>query len=109
MPPSNGASASLHSSSNRRTTAWPDRRARGFAREPGLEPLTTPVRPLRGNGRAESFVNTMKHDHVAHMGKPDAPTARSRPARLRRSVKNPRFAPVNACSRRRHPSMVRAA
>ncbi|REE89219.1 transposase InsO family protein [Cupriavidus plantarum] len=48
------------------------------ARELGLEPLTTPVRSPQSNGMAESFVKTMKHNYVAYMDKPDAPTALSR-------------------------------
>ncbi|AYZ98903.1 IS3 family transposase [Burkholderia sp. AU29985] len=58
--------------------AYIDHRTRSFARELGLEPLTTPVRSPQSNGMAESFVKTMKHDYVAYMDKPDAPTALSR-------------------------------
>lgn len=46
-----------------------DHRTRSFARELGLEPLTTPVRSPQSNGLAESFVKTMKHDYVAFMDK----------------------------------------
>ncbi|MGA3891807.1 IS3 family transposase [Ralstonia nicotianae] len=59
-------------------SAYTDHRTRSFARELGLEPLTTPVRSPQSNGMAESFVKTMKHDYVAYMDKPDAPTALSR-------------------------------
>ncbi len=55
-----------------------DHRTRRFARELGLEPLTTPVRSPQSNGIAESFVKTMKHNYVAYIDKPDAPTALSR-------------------------------
>ena len=53
-------------------------RTRSFARELGLEPLTTPVRSPQSNGMAESFVKTMKHNYVAYMDKADVPTALSR-------------------------------
>ncbi|TPQ44531.1 IS3 family transposase [Burkholderia ubonensis] len=59
-------------------SAYIDHRTRSFARELGLEPLTTPVRSPQSNGMAESFVKTMKHNYVAYMDKPDAPTALSR-------------------------------
>lgn len=58
--------------------AYIDHRTHSFARELGLEPLTTPARSPQSNGMAESFVKTVKHDDVAHMDKPDAPTALSR-------------------------------
>lgn len=51
------------------------RRTRAFARDIGLEPLTTPVCSPQSNGMAESFVRTMKRDYIAFMPKPDAPTA----------------------------------
>lgn len=38
-------------------SAYIDHRTRSFARELGLEPLTTPVRSPQSNGMAESFVN----------------------------------------------------
>ncbi len=63
---------------NSNGSAYIDHRTRSFARELGLEPLTTPVRSPQSNGMAESFVKTMKHDYVAYMDKPDAPTALSR-------------------------------
>lgn len=56
-------------------SAYIDHRTRRFARELGLEPLTTPVRSPQSNGMAERFVKTMKHDYVAFMDKPDVPTA----------------------------------
>ena len=59
-------------------SAYIDHRTRSFARELGLEPLTTPVRSPQSNGMAESFVKTMKHDYVAYMDKADVPTALSR-------------------------------
>lgn len=59
-------------------SAYIDHRTRSFARELGLEPLTTPVRSPQSNGLAESFVKTMKHNYVAYMDKPDATTALSR-------------------------------
>lgn len=59
-------------------SAYIDHRTRSFARELGLEPLTTPVRSPPSNGMAESFVKTMKHNYVACMDKPDASTALSR-------------------------------
>ena len=59
-------------------SAYIDHRTRTFARELGLEPLTTPVRSPQSNGMAESFVKTMKHNYVAYMDKPDAATALSR-------------------------------
>ncbi len=56
-------------------SAYIDYRTRSFARELGLEPLTTPVRSPQSNGMAEWFVKTMKHIYVAYMDKPDASTA----------------------------------
>ena len=46
-----------------------------FARDIGLEPLTTPVCSPPSNGMAESIVKTIKRDYVAFMPKPDARTA----------------------------------
>ncbi|QLG96646.1 IS3 family transposase (plasmid) [Pseudomonas yamanorum] len=46
-----------------------------FARQIGLQPVTTPVRSPQSNGMAESFVKTIKRDYVAHMPKPDRETA----------------------------------
>jgi putative transposase len=58
-------------------SAYIDHRTRCFARELGLEPLTTPVRSPQSNRMAESFVKTIKHDYIAFMHKPDVPTALS--------------------------------
>lgn len=46
-----------------------------FARQLGLEPVTTPVRSPQSNGMAESLVKTIKRDYVSQMPKPDAATA----------------------------------
>jgi putative transposase len=35
---------------------------RGFAKELGLKPVTTPVTSPQSNGMAESFVKTLKRD-----------------------------------------------
>jgi len=51
--------------------AGPTRR---FAREIGLEPLTTPVQSPQSNGMAEAFVRTFKRDYVAVNPIPDAKT-----------------------------------
>jgi putative transposase len=51
--------------------AGPTRR---FAREIGLEPLTTPVQSPQSNGMAEAFVRTFKRDYVAVNPLPDAKT-----------------------------------
>ncbi|NID13935.1 IS3 family transposase [Luteibacter yeojuensis] len=48
---------------------------RAFARQIELDPLTTPVCSPQSNGMAGSFVRTLKRDYIAHMPKPDAPTA----------------------------------
>lgn len=56
-------------------SAYLDRHTQRFARELGLEPLTTPVRSPQSNGMAESFVKTMKHDYIAFMDKTDVATA----------------------------------
>ena len=45
---------------------------RGFARELGLIPLTTPVQSPQSNGMAEAFVNTLKRDYVSVNAIPDA-------------------------------------
>ncbi|AOI43236.1 integrase [Burkholderia oklahomensis EO147] len=54
-----------------------DHRTRSVACEFGLEPLNTPVHSPRSNGTAESFVKTMKLDHIAFMDKPDVRAALS--------------------------------
>ena len=45
-----------------------------FAREIGLEPLTTAIRSPQSNGMAEAFVKTFKRDYVARMHRSDAIT-----------------------------------
>ena len=56
-------------------SAYIAEQTRLFAREIGLQPVTTPVRSPQSNGMAESFVKTIKRDYVAHMPKPDRETA----------------------------------
>ena len=56
-------------------SAYTAEQTRGFAREIGLLPLTTPVCSPQSNGMAESFVKTMKRDYISHMPKPDRTTA----------------------------------
>jgi putative transposase len=56
-------------------SAYIAEQTRQFARQIGLQPVTTPVRSPQSNGMAESFVKTMKRDYVAHMPKPDRETA----------------------------------
>lgn len=51
------------------------RATQAFAKDLGLQPLTTPVCSPQSNGMAESFVKTIKRDYIAAMPKPDAPTA----------------------------------
>ena len=46
-----------------------------FARQIGLQPVTTPVRSPQSNGMAESFVKTIKRDYLAHTPNPDRETA----------------------------------
>ncbi|MDI1332514.1 IS3 family transposase [Pseudomonas sp.] len=55
--------------------AYTAEQTRLFARQIGLQPVTTPVRSPQSNGMAESFVKTIKRDYVAHMPKPDRETA----------------------------------
>lgn len=45
-----------------------------FAREIGLEPLTTAIRSPQSNGMAEAFVKTFKRDYVERMDRTDAIT-----------------------------------
>jgi len=52
-------------------SAYTAEQTRAFARQIGLLPLTTPVRSPQSNGRAESFVKTMKRDYIRHTPKPD--------------------------------------
>ena len=47
---------------------------RRFARDIGLEPLTTPVQSPQSNGMAEAFVRTFKRDYVSVNPIPDAKT-----------------------------------
>ncbi|WP_426117228.1 IS3 family transposase [Pseudomonas sp. DSP3-2-2] len=56
-------------------SAYTAEQTRLFARQIGLQPVTTPVRSPQSNGMAESFVKTIKRDYVAHMPKPDQETA----------------------------------
>ena len=48
-----------------------------FAREIGLEPLTTAIRSPQSNGMAEAFVKTFKRDYVERMRRSDAITVMS--------------------------------
>ena len=48
------------------------RDTRAFAREIGLEPLTTAIRSPQSNGMAEAFVKTFKRDYVERMERCDA-------------------------------------
>ena len=50
------------------------RDTRSFAREIGLEPLTTAIRSPQSNGMAEAFVETFKRDYAARMDRSDAIT-----------------------------------
>src|SRR5437764_127199 len=50
------------------------RDTRSFARESGLEPLTTPIRSPQSNGMAEAFVKTFKRDYIGQMNRRDALT-----------------------------------
>ncbi|MGX1186395.1 transposase InsO family protein [Pseudomonas sp. F-14 TE3623] len=56
-------------------SAYTAEQTRLFARQIGLQPVTTPVRSPQSNGMAENFVKTIKRDYVAHMPKPDRETA----------------------------------
>lgn len=56
-------------------SAYTAEQTRTFAREIGLQPLTTPVCSPQSNGMAESFVKTMKRDYISHMPRPDRLTA----------------------------------
>lgn len=48
------------------------RETRAFAREIGLEPLTTAIHSPQSNGMAEAFVKTFKRDYVERMDRCDA-------------------------------------
>lgn len=50
------------------------RDTRSFAREIGLEPLTTAIASPQSNGMAEAFVKTFKRDYADHMNRRDALT-----------------------------------
>lgn len=57
------------------------RETRGFAREIGVVPKTTPLESPQSNGTAEAFVRAVKRDYVHPSGWPDAETVlRSLPA-----------------------------
>ncbi|WP_414704608.1 IS3 family transposase [Pseudomonas sp. P42] len=56
-------------------SAYTAEQTRLFARQIGLQPVTTPVRSPQSNGMAESFVKMIKRDYVGHMPKPDRETA----------------------------------
>jgi putative transposase len=57
------------------------RDTRGFARDIGLLPRTTPLESPRSNGMAEAFVRTFRRDYVRVADCPDAETVlRSPPA-----------------------------
>ncbi|PNF76404.1 IS3 family transposase [Stutzerimonas degradans] len=60
-------------------SAYTAEQTRTFAREIGLQPLTTPVCSPQSNGMAESFVKTMKRDYISHMPRPDRLTALRNP------------------------------
>jgi putative transposase len=51
-----------------------DKQTKSFARELGLEPLTTPVTSPQSNGMAEAFVHTIKRDYARVDPMPDAST-----------------------------------
>jgi putative transposase len=47
---------------------------RSFARDIGLEPITTPIESPQSNGMAEAFVRTIKRDYVRVSPRPNAET-----------------------------------
>ncbi len=53
------------------------RDTKGFARDIGLEPRTTPLQSPQSNGMAEAFVRTFKRDYARVNPVPDAPTVLS--------------------------------
>jgi putative transposase len=59
-------------------SAYIARDTRSFAREIGLEPVTTAIQSPQSNGMAEAFVKTFKRDYVARMDRCDAPTVMRR-------------------------------
>ncbi len=50
------------------------RDTRSFAREIGLEPVTTAIQSPQSNGMAEAFVKTFKRDYADRMDRRDGPT-----------------------------------
>jgi putative transposase len=56
-------------------SAYTAEQKRLFARQIGLQPVTTPVHSPQSNGMAESFVKTIKRDYVAQVPMPDRETA----------------------------------
>ena len=50
------------------------RETRGFAREIGLIPKTTPLESPQSNGMAEAFARTFRRDYIRPSGCPDAET-----------------------------------
>jgi putative transposase len=55
-------------------SAYIARDTRAFAREIGLEPVTTAIASPQSNGMAEAFVKTFKRDYADRMDRRDAPT-----------------------------------
>jgi putative transposase len=47
---------------------------RSSAKQFGLKPVTTPVTSPKSNGKAESFVNTLKRDYAKLANRPDSKT-----------------------------------
>jgi putative transposase len=47
---------------------------RSFAKELGLKPVKTPVTNPQSNGKAESFVNTLKRNYAKLAIRPDSKT-----------------------------------
>ena len=56
-------------------SAYTAEQTRAFARDIGLQPVTTPLCSPQSNGMAESFVKTMKRDYITRMPRPDRLTA----------------------------------
>ena len=55
-------------------SAYIAKETRAFARDIGLEPLTTPFTSPQSNGMAEAFVQTIKRDYARVNPLPDART-----------------------------------
>ncbi len=54
---------------------------RSFARDIGLEPITTPIESPQSNGMAEAFVRTIKRDYAHVSSRPNAePVMRQLPS-----------------------------